>query len=181
MNQEMRNRWNYAGLGKVVYGHPESYERAAAFFDEVGGTVEDWGCGCAAFKEYLKNCGYVGLDGSQNDYADRCDVDLREYTSKADCILLRDVLDHNEDWRKVLGNALSSFQKRMVIVLFHDFGPETKVLLRHTSPLFPGVPDLQFQRAEFVALLRPYLMGEECIPADKKSFHNETVFYLKKS
>jgi hypothetical protein len=99
----MKNMWNYKGLGRVKYGHPESYSRPCAWFDEVGGTLEDWGCGCAAAKEYVKVCRYVGIDGSNNEFADQFE-DLRFYKSACDCLLLRGVLDHNTEWEKILEN-----------------------------------------------------------------------------
>ena len=179
-NSQMKGRWFYKGLGKVAYGHPESYSRAAAFFDEVGGTVEDWGCGCAVFRDYLKRCSYFGIEGSENPFADRCDVDLETYRSDVDCILLRHVLDHNENWLRILQNAIASFRKRMVIVFFHDFGPETRILFRHGSPKFPGVPDLQFKKEDFTLRCPGLIIREEWIPADHNSPNNETMFYLQK-
>ena len=176
----MKNKWNYSGLGRVLYGHQSTYKRPCAWLDEVGGTLEDWGCGCAGAKEHVKRCRYVGLDGSQNDYADRCDVDLREYTSEADCILLRHVIDHNEDWEKILRNAVASFKKRMVLIIFHDLGPVTRVLFRQGSQKFPGVVDMQFKREDLMKHIAPYLIREERVLKDNESPNNNTLFYLEK-
>lgn len=176
----MKDRWNYTGLGRVAYGHPITYSLPARWFDEIGGLVEDWGCGCAAFKEYLVRCTYIGLDGSPNEYADRCDVELCEYRSSADHILLRHVLDHNERWRELLANAVASFKRRMVLVIFHDLGPETKILFRHDSPKFKGVPDLQFKEEDLLSFFREHLVRREYIPADESCPNNETLFYLEK-
>lgn len=169
----MINRWNYQNLGQVHYGHDYSYAIPCQWFDEVGGLLEDWGCGCAMAKAFVKKCRYLGIDGSANEYADRCGVDLRDYVSTADCILLRDVLDHNVEWEKVLQNALNSFQKRMVIVVFRALGPETKVVFVNTSEKYPGVPDLQFCRTDLLKHIQPYLVREE-------QFANETLFFLEK-
>lgn len=176
----MLNRWNYTNLGQVKYGGNQTYSEPIAWFDEVGGVLEDWGCGCAYAKRFVKRCNYVGLEGSCNDYADRCDVDLRTYTSKADCILLRHVLDHNEDWRSVLANGVQSFQKRMVVILLHDLGPETKVIIRHGSVKFPGVVDMQFRREDLVPYLSPFLVREQRIQADDETPNNNVLFYLEK-
>lgn len=176
----MKGRWNYEGLGRVFYGHPESYKEPCAWLDEIGGTIEDWGCGCARARDYITKSKYIGIDGSPNDYADKVGIDLRTYRTSCDCILLRDVIDHNEDWRMVLENALASFKKRMVLVIFHDLGPVTKVLFRHTSEKFPGVPDMQFSLADLYPLLKPYLVKIECVAADANSPNNETLFYLEK-
>lgn len=169
----MLNRWNYQGLGRVSYGHPESYTKAAQWFDEVGGTLEDWGCGCAAMRDYVKKCHYLGLEGSKNDFADRCDVDLRHWKSRPDCVLLRDVLDHNVEWRLVLANALDSFQKRMVIVIFRPMGDETKIVWVNTDAKYPGVPDFQFNHEDIMAMIQPYFVKEENVLG-------ETMFYLEK-
>ena len=175
----MKNMWNYKGLGQVKYGHPESYQRAAAFFDEVGGVLEDWGCGCCGAKEHIKVCQYIGIDGSKNEYADKQE-DLRTYTSDCDCLLLRGVLDHNTEWEKILKNAIASFRKRALVMIFHDLGPVTKVLFRHTDPKFAGVPDLQFSLEDLMKHMLPYLVKVECIPACKGFPNNETLFYLEK-
>lgn len=171
--------WKYEGRGQIKYGHPESYARPAAWFDEVGGVLEDWGCGCCGMKEHVKVCQYIGIDGSRNDYADKFE-DLRDYKSECDCILLRGVIDHNEEWEKVLTNAISSFKRRMVVMIFHDLGPRTKVLFRHTNRAFAGVPDLQFSLEDLMRYMLPYLVKVECIPADGNSPNNETLFYLEK-
>lgn len=176
----MKGKWNYDGLGKVHYGHHETYEQPAAWFDEIGGTLEDWGCGCAVMKEYVKKCKYVGIEGSKNEYADRCDVELADYISSPDCLFMRHVIDHNIEWRKILTNALNSFKRRMVLVIFHDPGPETKVLFRHSSPKFPGVPDLQFALHDLYSLIIPYLVKVRLVQKNSESPNNETAFYLEK-
>lgn len=174
------DRWKYKGLGRVRYGHPESYERPAAWFDELGGVVEDWGCGCAFFKEYVKKCKYIGVEGSMNDWVDR-HVDLRNYRSTCDHILLRGVIDHNEDWELVVQNAIASFQKRMVVMIFHALGPRTKKILTHTSGRYPGVIDMQFCLSDLMKYFLPYLVKVEDIPAVlPKYINNEILFYLEK-
>lgn len=169
----MKNRWNYNGLGQVTYGHEQSYREPIAWFDELGGTLEDWGCGCCAAREFVKRCRYIGLEGSKNEYADRCDVDLAHYSSNADHILLRDVLDHNLEWRQVLQNAVESFRRRMVVVIFRECGPETKVVFVNDSPKYPGVPDYQFKAGDLIRHFCDYLVRIE-------RYGSETAFYLQK-
>lgn len=175
----MKDKWKYEGMGQVKYGHPESYSRPAAWFDEVGGVLEDWGCGCCGMKEHVKVCEYVGIDGSKNDFANKFE-DLREYTSSCDCLLLRGVIDHNEEWEKVLSNAMASFKKRAVVMIFHDLGPKTKVIIRHSNPRYPGVIDMQFCLEDLMKHMLPYLVKVECIPAAQHYPNNETLFYLEK-
>jgi len=173
----MKNRWNYSGLGQVQYGIEESYRRACQWLDEAGGTMEDWGCGCAFAKRYVNRCLYRGIDGSQNDFADVCGVDLAEFHSQADCILLRHVLDHNENWRAILDNAIASFRKRMALVFFRDFGPETRVISRSQDPKYSGVPDLQFLKADVLQIISPYLVKEDRLDRGELV---DTIFYLEK-
>lgn len=170
----MKNRWKYDGLGQVRYGHMESYVKAADYFDQVGGLVEDWGCGCAAFKLFLKRCEYWGVDGSPNAYADRSDIDLVTYKSHCDHILLRDVLDHNLQWENILHNAIESFRQRMVVIIFRDMAPKTEVVFINTDGKYPGVADLHFNREDLLRHLSPYLKREEKIG-------HETMFYCEKS
>lgn len=176
----MKNKWKYEGLGQVKYGHLVTYTRPMEWLDEIGGTIEDWGCGCAYARRFAVKSKYLGIDGSKNEYADRCGVDLREYFSRPECILLRHVIDHNEDWRKVLKNAMESFQKRMVVIIFHDLGNVTKVLFRHGDPKFPGVVDMQFALSDLMEFFKPVLVRTEFVAADKESPNNNTLFYLEK-
>lgn len=169
----MKGRWNYANLGQVWYGNAESYILPAAWFDAVGGVLEDWGCGCAQMKQFVKKCKYVGLEGSKNDYADRCDVDLREHRSDVDCIFMRDVLDHNVEWPKILDNAVASFRKRMVLVIFRECEPETRIVFVNTSEKYPGVPDFAFRAGDLVQHFAPHLVKVDRI-------NNETMFFLEK-
>lgn len=169
----MKDRWNYTGLGQVVYGHDASYAKPAAWFDELGGTLEDWGCGCAVMRKYVQKCKYIGIEGSANAYADRCDVDLREFVSKPDHILMRDVLDHNVDWKLVLQNAVNSFQKRMVLITFMEMQPKTHTVFVNTDKRYPGVPDIVFRAGDLVKFFVDYLVRIDRL-------ENETIFYLEK-
>lgn len=166
----MKNRWNYAGLGQVQYGIEDSYRLAAEWLDIPGWTVEDWGCGCAHARRYFTQAKYIGIDGSQNDYADVCGEDLRFRDSKPDGILLRHVLEHNEDWRTLLANAIRCAQKRLTIVLFIPFGPETKIINRNQDPKYLGVPDIQFQRKDIMDALGPVFSHADNVGTDTLLF-----------
>lgn len=175
----MINRWNYSGLGQVQYGDIPSYTHACKWLD-IGGILEDWGCGCAFAKQFVTHSTYRGIDGSTNSYADVCGVDLENYRSDCDCLLLRHVLDHNEGWKKILQNALASFRKRMVVVFFIEFGELTKVVSRSDSPLYLGVPDIQFRKQDILDLTGPLLKHEERIPTNAGNGYVDTLFYLEK-
>lgn len=119
---EMLNKWDYSGVADMVFGTFEAYEKPAEF---LGDTVEDWGCGTAWAKNYFKN--YRGIDGSYHENVDEI-VDLQEYTSDVDNILMRQVLEVCGDWRKVLENVKKSFKKKFCLVLYTPFIRKTKVV-----------------------------------------------------
>ena len=176
----MKNKWNYQGLGQVKYGKAGTYQAAVEWLDEVGGSLEDWGCGCAYAKGFVKKSRYIGIEGSKNDFADRCDVDLREYKSEADSILLKHVLDHNPEWKKIIQNAIDSFRQRMVIIFLRNWGKETKIVLTHGDPKYPGVNDLQFRKEDVLEFVGPYLVKEEHVPPNEETPNHCVLLYLQK-
>lgn len=173
----MVNQWNYNGLGQVKYGALSSYQKSCEWLDEIGGEIEDWGCGCAFAKQFFTKSRYKGIDGSANPYADVCGVDLSDYKSSCDGILVRHVLDHNLNWSTILNNAIASFKRRMALIFFIDFGPETKVLSISNSPLYPGVPDIQFKKDDILKFIGGMVIKEEKIPDGALV---DTIFYLQK-
>lgn len=155
-----------------------TYEKAIAWLDGFG-LIEDWGCGTARAKGFVKYGPYRGVDGSP-PYADVI-ADLREYRSDAPCIVMRHVLDHNAEWRLVLANALASFQVRMVLVLFVPMGTVTREIARSKESKWweAGIPDMQFSRDDLMPFLQPYLIREERV-LSKTAYGVEHVFYLQK-
>lgn len=162
----MKNRWNYQGLGQVQYGSHDSYQVARNWLDFPGWTVEDWGCGCAYARKFFTMSKYIGIDGSKNDFADICQEDVIERKSTPEGIMLRHVLEHNERWKELLANALNCFQRRMVIVFFIDFGPETKIINRTADPKYPGVVDIQFKRSDIQDMIAPFYKTELRVDSD---------------
>lgn len=125
---------SYKG-GRKLYGVDHTTAKMAARFLETEdvGVIEDWGCGYGGFKRFIgEHQRYVGVDGSSTPFADVVE-DLTSYRSTPDGLLLRHVLEHNPRWPDILRNALVSFQKRMVIVIFTPFVEETKVVGRYPS------------------------------------------------
>jgi hypothetical protein len=132
------------GTAAQPYGDTLTYEKAAKHLEGLA-LVEDWGCGWGWFKQYLPaSTTYRGIDGSHSPHADVI-ADLTQYTSQADGILLRHVLEHNQAWEDILKNALRSFTKRMVLVLFTPFAEKTHVI-RHSAEV--GVPDIAFAKED---------------------------------
>lgn len=134
--------WDYGHLSApVAYGPDTTYVAAARFLG--AGAVEDWGCGSGYARKFFPQ-GYVGIDAAPG-FADVV-VDLREYRSRCDGILLRHVLEHNFEWEKILGNALASARK-LVIVTFTPFGDET-LALGWAENERGRVPDLSFRKED---------------------------------
>lgn len=152
------------------YGVEGSYKAGMEWLKDCG-LVEDWGCGPAYSKKYRVGP-YRGIDGTEGF----CDVvaDLATYTSSPDGIFMRHVLDHNEDWRPILLNALSSFKERMSLIFFTPWADTTHVVHR-----WNGIPFISFRKEEILELIRPYLIKEIVIPYPKKGME-DTVFCLEK-
>lgn len=174
--ETMTGRWNYDGLGQVQYGDVETYRRPMEWLDEIGGQIQDWGCGCAYAKQFCPKSRYLGIDGSQNDYADLCGVDLSGFVCTTDCIFLRDVLDHNVRWPIIVNNAVKSVRHRIAVVVFLPLLTDkpTQIVNVNTDPKYPGVPDIQFNRNDLVEQMRGILCRSEQV------IGNATIFYLQK-
>jgi hypothetical protein len=108
-----------------LWGDDTTYRLAAEYLADAD-AVEDWGCGSGGFRLFCKTH-YIGVDGSATPFADKV-VDLCNYTSSADGILLRHVLEHNVEWEKILHNAVNSFKKKLCIILFTPFGRKTRIM-----------------------------------------------------
>lgn len=113
---------------------------AADFLD--GLPTEDWGCGFASYRAFHRG-DYLGVDGTPGF----CDVvdDLVTRKTRTPGLLMRAVLEHNDEWRKLLANAVRSATERLVIATFiPDPGPEP-VQVGFTPEL--GVPDIAIPHA----------------------------------
>jgi hypothetical protein len=173
----MVGAWNYDTLPEFNYGDDTSYIKGIAYLDGYG-VIEDWGCGFSHAKRFVKKSTYVGVDGSSST-ADRR-VDLQSYTSDVDCIFMRHVLEHNANWRSILRNAIASFGKRMVLVIFTPFGKETKqIAASHSLTTFP-VPDISFKKEDLTGYFSGVCVKEEMIQSDTQ-YGVEHIFYLEKS
>jgi hypothetical protein len=151
-------------------------EKAAAFL-EVCASVEDWGCGWGLFRAYLKDSvRYRGIDGSQSPFADEV-ADLCSYRSQVEGILLRHVLEHNPAWEQVLENALCSFTKRLVIVLFTPFTDVTQVIGYNETM---GVPDLAFAKTDLIRRFTGLRWQLEENLRTNTQYGVEHVFYLER-
>ncbi len=169
---DMAGRWNYAATESFPYDDESSYRKGMAFLDGHG-KIEDWGCGTAFAKRFVENSQYVGVDGSHSRH---CDVtaDLQRYTSDTDCVFMRHVLEHNWGWRSILRNAVTSFRRRMVLIVFTPFGEsELKILDEN------GIPNLSLNREEIMTYFERMKVTSETIESNTE-YRTETIFYVEK-
>ncbi|MEO8586875.1 MAG: hypothetical protein ABI584_11995 [Acidobacteriota bacterium] len=146
-------KWNRFYEGRrlpadgMMYGGATTYYMAGAFLVNCR-EIEDWGCGAGGFRRF---CGgtYIGIDGSRTPFAEKV-VDLTTYRSAVDGILLRHVLEHNYNWTKILDGAVTSFRRKLCVVLFTPFSDTTREL-RHNRDEGLDVPDLSFAAGDIEA------------------------------
>lgn len=159
------------------YGNRLTYEKAARFLGGLA-EVEDWGCGWAWFRKHLPaSVRYKGIDGSSSRWADEV-VDLAAYRSRVEGILLRHVLEHNYAWQTVLSNAVKSFTRRMVVILFTPFVDVTGVIAVNAAM---GVPDIAFARRDLIRFFTGLKWSLEENLQTKTQYGVEHVFYLERA
>jgi hypothetical protein len=163
--------WNYGTSPQFPYGDETTYKKAIVFLDGPH-IIEDWGCGTAWAKRFVKRGRYVGVDGSWSFHCDLV-TDLRTYRSKADGIMMRHILEHSYGWKKILENALASFQKKFVLILFTPFGEIT----RSIGSTKENVPDLSFRKEDLLEFLQPFLFTEESLQTATQ-YGLEHIFYV---
>ncbi len=139
------NRWykDIKEMGSFRYGDTITYKLAADFLADTK-EVEDWGCGTGGFKRFY-NGKYTGMDGSSNPFVDKV-ADLREYRSSVEGIVMRHVLEHNNDWKKVLENAIASFNKKLCIIIFTPFSEDITKVIKDNHRYGVDVPDISFAK-----------------------------------
>lgn len=170
----MLGLWDYSKASPdQKYGDDDiTYEKSMTFLSDCP-LVEDWGCGFGTAKKFCKTQ-YRGIDGSKGPLTDVI-VDLREYKSEADGILLRHVLEHNHDWKKVLDNAIASFKKKLVIILFTPLSANTKQIATNWN----NVPDMSFRKDDILEPLKDFQVKEEVLRT-RTQYGMEFMFYVSK-
>jgi len=159
------------------YGNTGSYEDGAKWLAGCS-QVEDWGCGKGWFSTLIEPERYIGIDGTETKFTNKV-VDLTEYTSSVEGIFMRHVLEHNLEWEKVLDNALTSFTKKMALILFTPFSKKTHDL-EWEDP--PGVPNLSFARKDLTDRFRQagVKYRSTILESSPTRFGIETIFRLQK-
>jgi hypothetical protein len=145
--------------GPMRFGGEASYRLAASFLKDCA-SIEDWGAGACWLRQYVYEYGppgrdhpprYVSIDGS-GPHVDVL-IDLVDYHSECEGICLRHVLEHDENWQIILGNALESFRKRLIIVLSTGL-EESDTELSFNERI--GVPNIALCRGQVQEILAGY-------------------------
>jgi hypothetical protein len=123
--------WKYSEFDDYPYGDDTTYKLGMEWLSDCE-RVEDWGCGTTYARKFCRGW-YTGIDGGEGRA--HFVKDLRFYTSNVEGIFMRHVLEHNEDWKMILCNAISSFTKKMVIILFTPLSVSTKNLSKQEIPV----------------------------------------------
>ena len=179
----MLGKWDYSGASDMCFSDEncESYKKSAEF---IGDTVEDWGCGTAWSKQYFKN--YRGIDGSPHKNVDEI-VDLQEYTSDVDNILMRQVLECSGNWRKVLENVKKSFKKKFCLVIYTPEVEETRIGYVHTPVKADGskmggvINEVYFNRQDILNYFpeSEFKVRQETIKT-QQGYNEEWVLYVER-
>jgi hypothetical protein len=145
-------------------------------------SIEDWGCGNCVFKHYLDNdIKYVGIDGSNTGYQSKIE-DLTKYRSKSEGIYIRHILEHNDEYKKILENALVSFTNTLILVLFTPFTNESETVVL-TSCKLEGrvIPDISFNKNYIIRLIEEKNCSYELIEniKSKTCYNFENMFIIK--
>ena len=181
INESMLGKWdgwykNIDTMGAFRYGDTVTYQLAADFMADIA-EVEDWGSGAGGFKRFYKGK-YVGVDGSANKFVDKI-ADLRTYRSSVDGIVMRHILEHNYDWKSVLQNAVSSFNKKLCIVFFTPFTDETKEIA-HNKKHGVDVPDISFNKKDIERFFEGLKWRVEENIKTKTGYGVEHIYYVEK-
>lgn len=169
------DRW-YAGLDEEQpYGLTVTYQLGAEYLAGCA-VIEDWGCGKGWFRRCVPRDRYRGVDGSWSPFADEV-VDLVTYRSKVEGVFMRHVLEHNYEWRSILANAVASFTKRLVLVIFTPLGEETAEIAFAEDP---GVPDISFCREDLLEFFDGLTVGCQTLETATQ-YGVETIFLVERS
>jgi len=184
----MLDKWDYTGLSSVCYSDTKnqySYTKPAEFLGN--GDVEDWGGGTGWAKRYF-NGKYVNIDASQHPNVDKI-ADLTKYVSKCENILMRQCLEFNWDWQKILENVKKSFSKKFCLVVMTPLVEETRIdkmdpVINHLGEALEenNTPNIFFNKQDILDYF-PESEGYKCVeelhPVDR-IWPNEWILYVQK-
>lgn len=169
--------WDYTewqGREPKPYGDEVTYRIGLGWLDRACMDIEDWGAGLGYGRQFVTTADYTAIDSSPTSkpWVDVIE-NLEDRASSPDGIFMRHVLEHNANWEQVLENAVESFQKRMVLVMFTPF-------LHVTGPT-PGRDrlDICFRREDLTDWFAPYLIAELDVVTNTQ-YGREHLFFLSR-
>ena len=153
------DRWYERAEKPIPMGRNASYRMAVDWLDLEGCTLEDWGGGTGYARRFVQHATYRLVDGSPSQW-NPDPVELTEYASNSECILIRHVLEHNDDWARILANAAGSFRRRMTLVLYTPIQEVT----RPVSKPHARVVEYGFALDDIERMGGPWLLQATCGP-----------------
>ena len=168
------------------YGPQISYLLALDFLSNCH-PIQDWGCGANWFKtlaaDKYPDLKITGVDGSGKQCDLLADLVTFQPEAKPEGILLRHVLEHNNEWELIFRNALSCTTKKLMLILFTPFSETvTKAEPDYIFDNGDTCPNLSFPQQTLLQIMREY--GFEAAVQTIKSKdlpHNlENLFYATK-
>ena len=167
--------WYQGCEGPWPYGDTTSYEIGAAWLAGCA-MIEDWGCGAGWLRTLLPPARYRGLDGTTSPYCDEV-VDLVAYRSRVPGVFMRHVLEHNDEWARILDNAVASFTERMVLILFTPERAATEEIAFRPDI---GVPDIAFRLADITDHFPPNVTYTVHRIPSATQYGGETIILLER-
>jgi len=175
-NISNKYKWDYSGIDEVCYSDDkqESYIKAAEF---LGDNVEDWGGGTGWARRYFKN--YTNIDGSPHKYVNQV-ADLVEYTSDCENILMREVLEYNTQWKRLLDNVKKSFKKRFCLIISTPFANKTYIWLAESTGKAKRI-EFRFKKQDILDQFpkSKYKLNEELIKTNHL-YNRDWILYVEK-
>jgi hypothetical protein len=96
---------------------------------------------------------------------------------------MRHVIEHNPHWEKILKNAVNSFNKKMILIIFTPFMDKTQIISQINNWQNTGITmiDIAFKKEDITKFFSSIEWTcEENIPTDTQ-YNVEHIFYLNKS
>jgi hypothetical protein len=120
------------------------------------------------------------LDGSNTGYQDKI-ADLINYKSDVDCVYIRHILEHNDEYEKILNNGLQSFKKVLILILFTPLSNSASTVLNTIQLSGYTIPDISFNESEIISIIERNNCRYEKIEFSNSltQYNVETIFIVK--
>lgn len=186
MPSESAGKWDYSGVDDVCYSdiNQESYKKAIAFLDD-GIPIEDWGGGTGWARKFVVSSSYRNIDGSPHPNVDEV-VDLATYKSSGYNILLRQVLGcAGSEWKKILRNAVQSFENKLCIVIGTPLvettqeGNQEPVVLADGTETGEYIQEYYFKKEDIINNFSDFNITEEIINTNQY-YGQDWIIYVER-